>query len=278
VDERPYGGTCALRGCDPKKILVGAAELKDWSDRMRGSSIAGETRIEWADLMRFKRTFTDPVPEKREADLIKAGVTTYHGAARFSGPASLSVAGDLLPARHIVLATGARPTTLELDGEAHLITSTDFLDLQRLPRRICFIGGGYIAFEFAHVAARAGASPVILQRGPRVLAGFEPGLVDRIVDVSRAIGIDVRTGVQIDVVEKHSESFRVVGHASGAAVAIDCDLVTRPGALPISMGWRSKRATSSAPIKGSRSTSSCRAEVIRPSMRRATRRTAAAFR
>lgn len=164
VDERPYGGTCALRGCDPKKILVGAAELKDCSDRMRGSGIAGETRIEWADLMRFKRTFTDPVPEKREPDLIKAGVTAYHGAARFRGPASLSVAGDLLPARHIVLATGARPTTLELDGEAHLITSTDFLDLQRLPRRICFIGGGYIAFEFAHVAARAGASPVILQR------------------------------------------------------------------------------------------------------------------
>ncbi len=62
VDSRPFGGTCALRGCDPKKVLVGAAELVDWQRRMTGHGIAGEVRINWADLMRFKRSFTDPHP------------------------------------------------------------------------------------------------------------------------------------------------------------------------------------------------------------------------
>ena len=86
--------------------------------------------------------------------------------------------GRLVKARHIFLAAGARPATLNLAGEEHLIDSTGFLDLAELPKRICFVGGGYIAFEFAHLAARVGASPVVLQRGPRVLTGFEPTLVD----------------------------------------------------------------------------------------------------
>lgn len=62
VDSRPYGGTCALRGCDPKKVLVGAAEVMDWQRRMTGHGLAGEAHIDWGELMAFKRTFTVPVP------------------------------------------------------------------------------------------------------------------------------------------------------------------------------------------------------------------------
>ena len=91
VDERPYGGTCALRGCDPKKILVGAAELIDWSERMRGSGIDGAIGIDWPQLMRFKRSFTDPVPEERESFLRKAGIATYHGVARFVDATTIEV-------------------------------------------------------------------------------------------------------------------------------------------------------------------------------------------
>src|SRR5215469_5913898 len=86
IDSRPFGGTCALRGCDPKKVLVGAAEAVDWARRMRGRGVhAEDARIEWADLMRFKRSFTDPVPENQELRFAKAGIQAFHGRARFVG-------------------------------------------------------------------------------------------------------------------------------------------------------------------------------------------------
>ena len=225
VDRSPYGGTCALRGCDPKKILVGAAELVDWSQRMHGSGIAGSIEIDWNELMHFKRSFTDPFPAKRESELREAGVATYHGAARFADRTTIVVGSERLTARNIVLATGAHPAPLRLRGEELLTDSTDFLDLDRLPKRIVFIGGGYIAFEFAHLAARAGASPVILQRGPRVLAGFEPGLVDAVVAAGAGIGIDVRTGVNVSEVERHEDAYRVNGTADAEDFTLDCDLV-----------------------------------------------------
>jgi FAD binding domain len=74
VDDQPYGGTCALRGCDPKKVLVGAADLVDWHRRMAGHGVAADARIEWPALMGFKRSFTDPVPAGRETALQKAGI------------------------------------------------------------------------------------------------------------------------------------------------------------------------------------------------------------
>ena len=92
-----------------------------------------------------------------------------------------------------------------------MITSTEFLDLVTLPQRIAFIGGGYIAFEFAHVARRAGAKPVILQRRPRVLNGFEPSLVDVLVEVSASIGIDVRLNVAVRSIEARPGALRILG-------------------------------------------------------------------
>src|SRR2546427_548726 len=100
VDELPYGGTCALRGCDPKKVLVGAAELADWHRRMQGRGVSGDAHISWPELMQFKRTFTDPVPADREKAFQKAGIATYHGPARFVSPERLSVDGQVLEARH----------------------------------------------------------------------------------------------------------------------------------------------------------------------------------
>jgi glutathione reductase (NADPH) len=224
VDEVPYGGTCALRGCDPKKVLVGAAELIDWAQRMRGSGIAGAVDIDWAELMRFKHTFTDPVPHERESELHALDIASYHGAARFIDAATIAVGEQLLRARHIVVAVGAHPAALSLPGEDRLITSTDFLDLTALPKRIVFIGGGYIAFEFAHVSARAGARPIILQRGARVLVGFEPSLVDDVVEISKSIGIDVRVNVDVSAIEERAGGLRVTGTTGGEQFVVDCDL------------------------------------------------------
>src|SRR3989441_567029 len=135
ADELPYGGTCALRGCDPKKVLVGAAEVADWRRRMQGRGVSGDLHISWPELMQFKRTFTDPVPADREKAFQKAGIATYHGPARFVSPERLSVDGQVLEARHFVVAAGAKPRHLGIPGEEYLLTSTAFLELDQLPRR-----------------------------------------------------------------------------------------------------------------------------------------------
>src|SRR5438445_291438 len=178
VDELPYGGTCALRGCDPKKVLVGAAELADWHRRMRGRGVSGDVHISWAELMQFKRTCTDPVPADREKAFQEAGIATYHGPARFVSPTRLSVDGQVLEARHFVVAAGAKPRHLGIPREEYLSTSTAFLELDRLPPRIAFLGAGYISFEFAHISRRAGhaaSAPGSLPLTP--VAGYEGAIV-----------------------------------------------------------------------------------------------------
>src|SRR5947209_12962449 len=82
VDSRPFGGTCENRGCDPKKVLVSVSDLVDWSRRMQGKGISAPgLSISWQDLMRFKRTFTDPVPERTEQSFAEAGISMRHGRA-----------------------------------------------------------------------------------------------------------------------------------------------------------------------------------------------------
>jgi glutathione reductase (NADPH) len=226
ADDQPYGGTCANRGCDPKKVLVGAAEVVSWQRRMRGYGVAGDASIDWPALMAFKRSFTDPVPPSREAAFQQAGIETLHGEARFIAENRLTVAGRELTATHVVIATGASPRPLGIPGEAYVITSTDFLNLDALPRRIVFVGAGYISLEFAHLAHHAGAEVVVIGRGAP-LPTFDETLVERLLEHSRQIGIDVRLDHSVSAVERVSGSacFRVhVGHGSNMQ-EIESDLV-----------------------------------------------------
>ncbi len=226
VDSRPFGGTCALRGCDPKKVLVGAAEVIDWARRMNGKGVhTDQLRIEWQELMHFKRSFTDPVPKRREEGLAKASIAAFHGRARFVGPNAVQVGEDLLEGRYVVIATGQRPADLKIPGTEHLTTSDQFLELDELPKRILFIGGGYIAFEFAHVAARAGAQVTIVHRGPRPLPLFDPDLVDQVVESTREFGVDVQVGTEVVGVEKSSGRLIVRTVASGQQCTFETDMV-----------------------------------------------------
>src|SRR5579862_5882141 len=121
VDSRPFGGTCSLRGCDPKKVLVGAAEAVDWIRRMQGRCIqADKLRIDWQELMRFKRSFTGPIPKNTEQAFERIGIAAFHGRARFAGPFSVQVGDEVLEARHIVIAAGQKPADLKIPGTQHL--------------------------------------------------------------------------------------------------------------------------------------------------------------
>jgi glutathione reductase (NADPH) len=210
VDSRPFGGTCALRGCDPKKVLVGAADLVDWSRRMQGKGVsAPRLSIDWPALMRFKRTFTGPVPERREQGFRRAGIVPFHGRARFVDGHTVQVGGDALSGRYVLVATGMQPARLGIPGEEHLTTSEQFLELDHLPGRIVFVGGGYVSFEFAHVAARAGARVEVLDRGVRPLPRFDPDLVDQLVRGMRELGVAVRPEHTVRAIERHGDHFLV---------------------------------------------------------------------
>jgi glutathione reductase (NADPH) len=226
VDSRPFGGTCALRGCDPKKVLVGAAEAVDWTRRMKGKGIQAEKlRIDWPELMRFKRSFTEPVPKRREDGFAKAGIAAFHGRARFAGPTTVQVGEETLEGRFVVIAAGEVPADLAIPGARLLTTSDQFLELDELPGRILFVGGGYIAFEFAHVAARAGAQVTILHRGPRPLSRFEPDLVDQLVERTRELGIDVHLGTEATGIEKSSAQLIVRARSSGETATFETEMV-----------------------------------------------------
>lgn len=225
VDFRPFGGTCALRGCDPKKMLVSGATAVDHARRMHGKGIAGDVGVDWPDLIAFKRSFTDPVPQKREQRYADKGIDTYHGQARFIGHNALEVDGEMLETGHALIASGAEPMKLGIPGEEHLIDNAQFLELEALPRRIVLVGGGYIAFEFAHIARRAGAEITMLEMDAQVLREFDPDLVAWLVEKSRDIGIDLRTSTAVQAVETGGGSFIVRAAADGQEQIVEADLV-----------------------------------------------------
>jgi glutathione reductase (NADPH) len=204
VDSRPYGGTCPLRGCNPKKVLVGAAELVDWNNRMEGKGIFSKrTAINWPSLRKFKRTFTGPVPQKMEERFRKQGVAMYQGRACFSDESTLTIGDERVTARYIVIATGARPKRLYIPGEEYFTTSEEFMELPQLPRDIVFVGGGYISFEFAHVAARAGSRVTILHLDDTPLRHFDRDLAGMLITASKAAGIEVQTNAAVTALEKN---------------------------------------------------------------------------
>ena len=226
IDSRPFGGTCALRGCDPKKVLVGAADAIDSIRRLEGKGIrVGEARIDWPELIAFKRSIIASAPASRELEFAKSGIEAFHGRARFTGARTLAVGSDVLEGRRVVVAAGAKPATLGIPGEEHLTTSECFLELERLPSNIVFVGGGYISFEFAHIAARAGARVTVLHRGERPLESFDPDLVDLLLARTRALGVEIHLRTEVTGIERREDRFRVQAVTSGERLALEADLV-----------------------------------------------------
>jgi glutathione reductase (NADPH) len=221
VDRLPYGGTCAQRGCDPKKVLLGPAEAVSRARGLDGDGLTGRPRVDWPALVARKRTFTEPVPERIESWFRGEGIETLHGDARLRDAHTLEVDGRVLEARDLVIATGARPLDLGIPGAGLVTTSAEFMELDRLPPRVVFIGGGYISFEFAWLAQAAGAEVTVLHRSAHVLKGFDPQLADQLVERYRSLGIDVRVDAPVHEVTRRGDAL-VVG---GDAGEIEADLV-----------------------------------------------------
>jgi glutathione reductase (NADPH) len=175
--------------------------------------------------MRFKRSFIELVPKSREEGFAKAGIAAFHGRAQFVARTSVQVNGEVLEGRHVVIAAGQKPADLKIPGTEHLTTSEQFLELEELPKRILFIGGGYIAFEFAHLAARVGTQVTIVHRGARPLPQFDPDLVDQIVKRTRELEADVQLGTEVTGVEKSSGQLVVQASASGQERTFEADMV-----------------------------------------------------
>ena len=228
IDSLPFGGTCALRGCEPKKILLEAAKTVDSNQRHenKGTSDSKAIQIKWPDLIRFKKTFTDPFPKQREDSYRNLGIIPIHGHAKFIGPATLKVENDIeggdgkgnsvLEGKHILIATGSKPANLTIPGYENVITSDQFLefDSDHLPDKIVFVGGGYISFEFAHISVRAGCKDVtILHRGKQPLEHFDPDLVKQLVQRSQEIGIHVMLQTAVTRIG-FSDDGKLVVHSS----------------------------------------------------------------
>ena len=226
IDYRPFGGTCALRGCDPKKMLIGGAEALDHARRMQGNGVTGDVHVDWQQLMAFKRTFTDPVPEKMAQRYQDKDIDTFHGKARFLSEKTLQVAeASVLEGKHFLIASGAEPVKLHIPGEEHLIDNEGFLTLKTLPKRIALVGGGFIAAEFSHVAARAGAQVTILQHGQHMLKAFDPDLVGWLMDSFEALGIDVQTKSSVVRIEKTTAGYQIHLTLQGTESMVEVDVV-----------------------------------------------------
>ncbi len=227
AESRKFGGTCALRGCNPKKVFVRAAEVVDAARRSDGKLCnAGGIAVNWPDLMKFKRSFTDDIPNNSRESFEGKGIRTYLGSPKFVSPTQLTIGDETIEPKHVLIATGAKPRPLEIEGEDLVTLSDQFMELQELPKSIVFIGGGYISFEFAHVAARADSKVTILERENKPLGQFEQSIVDRLVQKSEQLGVTISTNAAVKKVEQFADGkLNVTYEKNGKADSIIVDLV-----------------------------------------------------
>jgi glutathione reductase (NADPH) len=225
VEARELGGTCPLRGCVPKKVLVAAAEVLDTIARAGEHGIeVAEPRLDWGKLIARKRTFVEGVPADFERSLEKRGIDLLHGQARFAGRNAIEVDGRRITAAKLVVATGAKPRPLPIDGAGELAISDDLLEQAELPESVIFVGAGVVAMEFAHVLARAGSKVTLLEADERPLGPFDAELVEVLAGETRRIGVELHCGVRVERIGKSGDGFEVEIDKAGAKSTLSARL------------------------------------------------------
>jgi glutathione reductase (NADPH) len=211
--DRP-GGVCALSGCQAKKWFYEGAEIIAKSHHLKGKGIRSAPLANWSEFLSAKNAFTAAVPGNTIDGFDKAGIDFIAGTARFTAKDTITINDSRLTARFFVIATGAYPMPLPVQGAEHMITSWQFLDLPSLPARFVFIGGGFISFEFAHFVARLGDMPnrqtTILEASSRPLGPFDAEMVSLLAAASMADGIDIQSDVKVTGIQSEKNGFRVI--------------------------------------------------------------------
>lgn len=210
VEYRGVGGTCPLRGCVPKKVLVAAAETLDTITHAALHAITvARPELDWAGLIAREQSFIKGKSESLEKSLQQRGIDLYKGQAHFIGSHRIQVDNTVLEAAKVVIATGSKPRPLSMPGAEYLITSDDLLNLKTLPEQLVFIGGGVIALEFAHVLARAGAKVTILEAGSHLLPMLDADAVESLRTATERLGIEIITGVEVEALVPEESGFQV---------------------------------------------------------------------
>jgi glutathione reductase (NADPH) len=224
AEERHLGGTCVNVGCIPKKLLVYASHYRDDLEDARrgyGWSIEGE-RFDWSALIAKKDAEIARLNGVYRRLLLEAGVELLEGRARVVDPHAVEIGDRRITARHIVVATGSRPHVPDIPGIEHTVTSDEVFHLEKLPRRIAILGGGFIAVEFASIFHGLGVDVADLYRGPLFLRGFDDDLRRVLAEEMRAKGIDVRFDADVVGIERTASGVRAHVHDG---TSIEADLV-----------------------------------------------------
>lgn len=204
AEEHKVGGTCVIRGCVPKKLLVyGAHFAEDLNDAAMFGWDVPQRKFDWhvlrdnvlAEVSRIEGAYTDT--------LTNHDVTILHERAELTGPNSVRLAGGReVTADKILIATGATPVMPHVEGIEHAISSNEVFHLPKLPKRIVIVGGGYIANEFAGVFHQFGSHVTLVNRTDVLLRHYDQQIVDRLMQISIRKGIDFRFNATIDKIEK----------------------------------------------------------------------------
>ncbi len=204
AEEYRVGGTCVIRGCVPKKMLVYAAHFaEDMHDAASFGWDIGETQFNWPRLRDLVQTDVTRIEGLYTQTLISNHATLFAERASVAGPHTVRLAsGKEVSAKIILIATGATPSLPDIPGAEHGLTSNEIFHLDALPRRAVIAGAGYIANEFAGILHSFGVHVTLVTRGDRMLRSYDSEVVDHLVKISRAKGIDVRFHFPFKGIEK----------------------------------------------------------------------------
>ncbi len=222
-EARGVGGTCVLRGCVPKKLLVYGAHLHDTlADAAGFGWTIGDAALDWGRLVAAKDRELARLGDIYVRMLRDAGVTILEGFARLVDPHSVEIGGRTLTAKHILVATGGRPVRPEIPGAALGITSDEALDLERLPARALIVGGGYIAVEFAGIFRAAGVDTTVAIRGDNLLRGFDCDVRTALAEELRKRGVRLLCETEVRSLERRGDA--ISARLAGGEL-VDADLV-----------------------------------------------------
>ncbi|MGP9822207.1 glutathione-disulfide reductase [Salinarimonas sp. NSM] len=229
AEEFRWGGTCVIRGCVPKKLMVLASRFSDdFADAAGYGWSVGAPTFDWRALVAAKEREITRLESVYRTNLERVGVRLLDGRAVVEGPhvVRLTTTGETFRARHVLVAVGARPSLEpEIPGGELGITSNEIFDLPEQPRRILIVGGGYIGVEFAGIFAGLGSQVTMSLRGDKLLRGFDEDLRDRLGAAYARKGIALRFGTTLERLERDAEGAIAATFSDGTRGAFDQVLV-----------------------------------------------------